>query len=249
MQGLVLTSANNLTELLGSMRANRIPLLKIVTGWGVHWNSDAINQICSMPSLLVRTVSGDGKPLHPQTVLDEIAPFYAVRPQIQIELGNEPNSTDASDDAAWLFRWWFIETVKAVRERYPLARIVSPGLIENRQETWWRINQDAFSMADSIGFHAYAFFDFTSTDTGQLQRALQLLGAIFPHKPWLGTELGINDMATPPSTKATRYGTLHRKLPSQVAAAVWYHFCDQPLDADQRAYQLPTSAFDELRSN
>jgi len=248
MQGLVLTSANNLAGLLDSMRANSIPLLKVVTGWGADWNSDTINRVCSMPSVLIRTVSGDGKPLDPDAVLREIAPWCAARPEIQIELGNEPNSKDASDDAAWVFRWWFIETLKAVRDRYPLARIVSPGLIENRQEHWWRINQDAFSMADSIGFHAYAFFDFASNDTGQLQRALQQLGAIFPNKPWLGTELGINDMATPPSTKARRYGTLHHKLPSQVAAAIWYHFCDQPLDADMRAYQLPTSAFGELRA-
>jgi hypothetical protein len=249
MHGIVLTSADNLTGLLESMRANSIPLIKVVTGWGASWNSDTINQVCSMPSVLVRTVSGDGKPLDPQTVLNEIEPWYAARPEIQIELGNEPNSKDASDDAAWLFRWWFIETLNAVRKRYPLARIVSPGLIENRQEQWWRINQDAFSMADSIGFHAYAFFDFTSGDTGQLQRALQQLRAIFPNKPWLGTELGINDMATPPSTKARRYGMLRHNLPGQVAAVTWYHFCDQPLNDDMRAYHLPAGAFGELRAN
>jgi hypothetical protein len=248
MQGLVLTSVDNLTNLLGSMRANGIPLLKVVTGWGTNWNDEAIGQVCAMPSVLVRTVSGDGARLDPDTVLNEIAPWCAARPQIQIELGNEPNSQDASDDAAWEFRWWFIETLKAVRERYPQARIVSPGLMGKRQETWWRINQDAFSMANSIGFHAYAFFDFTSGDTGDLQRALQQLGDIFPHKPWLGTELGINDTATPPGVKATRYGALHRKLPSQVAGAIWYHYCDQPINADQRAYQLPTSAFPRLRA-
>src|SRR5215471_621032 len=101
MQGLVLTSVDNLSGLLDSMRANGIPLLKVVTGWGTDWNSEAIRQACAMPSLLVRTVSGDGARLDPDAVLEEIAPWYAARPHIQIELGNEPNSGDASDDAAW----------------------------------------------------------------------------------------------------------------------------------------------------
>jgi hypothetical protein len=85
-------------------------------------------------------------------VLSEIAPWCAARPDIQIELGNEPNSKDASDDAAWKFRWF-------LKRRYVAPQSGGPG----------------------------------------------------------------------------RSGD-------------WYHFCDQLLDDDQRAYQLPTSAFDELRA-
>jgi hypothetical protein len=62
------------------------------------------------------------------------------------------------------------------------------------------------------------------------------------------TEIGINDPATPASTKATRYGQLHQKLPSQMCAAVWYHVCSTPIDQDQANYALPDSALPYLKA-
>lgn len=249
MHGLVLTQTDNLTALLSSMRQHKIPLLKVVTAWGWSWDEPSRQQICAMPEVIVRTLSGDGHtPLEPATVLAEIEPWLSTRPDCQIELGNEPNAVDASDDAAWAFRWFFLETVAQVRARWPRARLISPGLIETRQQRWWEICNDAFHQADAVGFHAYAYHDFVAGDTEQIQRAIQQLLQFFADRPWVATELGINDPPTPPATKAQRYSALHAKLPSHVAAACWYHYCLRPLDADQQAYQLPTSAFDELKA-
>lgn len=259
MQGIVLTSCDSVGALLSSVRGNNIPLLKVITGWGAHWDNASRAQVCAtMPELIVRTVNGDGTAgppagqnmifLDPATVIGELQPWYAARPTIMFELGNEPNGHDASDDAAWTFRYWFIETVKAIRTHFPSARIISPGLIENRQSEWWAICRDAFSLADGIGVHAYAHYQFTTGDTGQVQRALSQIKATFPSKPWLFTEIGIHDPATPAATKATRYKELHAKLPSQMAVACWYHYCSAPSDPDQSAYALPDAALPSLKA-
>jgi len=259
MQGIVLTSCASVGGMLSSIRTNQIPLLKVITGWGAHWDAPTIAHVCeTMPELIARTVSGDGTRgppagqsmifLEPDEVLQEIQPWYNARPNLWIELGNEPNGYDASDDAAWTFRYWFIETVKAVRSSFPAARIIAPGLIENRQSDWWAICQDAFRLVDAIGVHAYAYHQFTADDTGQIQRALSQLHGFFPSKPWMLTEIGINDPGTPASDKATRYGELHAKLPSQVGAACWYHICADPSDADMVAYALPDSALPYLKA-
>jgi hypothetical protein len=62
------------------------------------------------------------------------------------------------------------------------------------------------------------------------------------------TECGINDPGTPASTKATRYGQMHSKLPSQMLGACWYHYCTDPQDADMVAYALPDSALPYLHA-
>jgi hypothetical protein len=259
MQGIVLTSCESVDSLLASTRASAIPLLKVVTGWGAHWSDAHRAHVCaSLPEVIVRTVSGDGtRPpppdqssifLEPATVMAELEPWYRTRPRIWFELGNEPNAYDASDDAAWTFRYWFLEAIETLRKAYPCARIISPGLIENRQEDWWAICQDAFALADAIGVHAYAWHQFTTSDTGQLQRALSQLRSYYPNHTWMLTECGINDAGTPASTKATRYGQMHAKLPSQMMGACWYHYCSDPQDADMVAYALPDSALPYLHA-
>jgi len=253
MQGIVLTDCASVGGLLSTIRGARLPLLKVVTGWGAPWDDASRMDVCTaMPELLVRTISGDGcqgpPALDPSAVLAELRPWCEARSTITVELGNEPNADDASDDAAWNFRYWFIESLNVVRESFPQARIVSPGLLENRQSEWWAICQDGFELADAIGFHSYAYHDFVDGDTGQIQRALEQLALFFPDHTWMLTECGIIDPATSAETKATRYAALHAKLPSQVASVCFYHFCEDPLpgDADQAAYQLPASALPYL---
>jgi hypothetical protein len=249
MQGIVLTDCMSIGGLLSAVRANHIPLLKVVTGWGAAWDDASRAEVCTtMPEVLVRTISGDGTrgppALAPDAVVAELRPWYDVGGNVTFEIGNEPNGYDSSDDAAWNFRYWFLESLNVVRESFPAARIVAPGLIEHRQSEWWAICQDAFELADAIGFHAYAYHD--ADDTGQLGRALSDLALFFPYKTWMLTEYGINDMATSAETKATRYAALHAKLPSQVAAACWYHFCERPIDDDQESYALPPAALPYL---
>jgi hypothetical protein len=249
MQGIVLTSCTSIDTMLSSIRNNHIPLLKVVTGWGYHWDDASRNEVCAtMPEVLVRTVSGDGTSgapaLDPGAVVAELRPWCDARGDIWLELGNEPNAYDPSDDAAWNFQHWFSETATAVRQSFPQARIVTPGLTPDRQTEWWAICQGAFEQADVIGFHAYAHYDFD--DTGQLSRARSDLALFYPAQSWLLTECGIHDPNTPPEVKAQRYAALHAKLPPKVIAACFYHYCDDPMDADQAAYALPPEALPYL---
>ncbi len=242
MHGIVLTQTDDLTALLASISTNDLAL-KIVTGWGWPWDDASRSQVVdSAPQLLVRTVAGDGTRGQPildtDTVLGELAPWYDAGAR-DFEIGNEPNAYDDSDDAAWDFRYWFLKILQALRMTWPDARIVSPGLIDRNQEPWWTICMDAFGLADQVGFHAYT--GLPSGDTGQLDRALDQLGRIYPDHAWQLTEAGINDPAVPPETKASYYAEFERQLAvsvPQVAAVYWYHFCDQPADEDQRRYAL-----------
>lgn len=236
--------------MLASLRSNGIPLLKVVTGWGYAWDAASRHSVCTtMAEVLIRTVAGDGcasppQLLTPDAVLFELQPWYDARPDVWIELGNEPNGYDPSDDAAWSFRYWFLETLAAVRSACPQARIVTPGLIAERQGVWWQICQDAFEQADAIGWHAYAHQDFD--DSGQIAQALDELTTCYPAHDWILTECGINDPATAPEIKAERYSALHEALPGQVRAVCWYHACANPIDADQKAYQITPEALPYL---
>jgi hypothetical protein len=258
VQGLVLTQTHNLAALLEAMRAARVPLLKVITSWGWPWDDASRAQVCAMPELIVRTTCGDGCApptdapirLDPATVLAEIEPWARIRPTLWVELGNEPNAADPSDQAAWDWRYWTLETITQVRTRYPLARLISAGLREENQYQWWLINSDVFRLCDAVGFHAYAYHDFTPGDTGQIERAIAQLFEEFPDKLWSLTEAGINDAATASETKAARYAELHRALPSNAIHACWYHTCEEPLEgsADQAAYALPISALGALQA-
>jgi hypothetical protein len=263
MHGIVLTQTDNLSNFLGALRSNHIPMLKVITGWGYHWDQGTIAQVCSgVPGVIVRTVSGDGcRPpaegqdkifLDPSDVIAELSPWLEARAGLWVELGNEPNMYDDSDDAAWTFQWWFAETVRQLRDTYPTARIIAPGLCSKRWDVWWNIchAERAFDMADAVGFHAYAWrhLDDPADNGGELMAALSLLGTYYPSRPWIGTEIGINDPPTPPSTKCDRYYAAHQKLPSQVSAMYYYAYTDHPSDPDQQAYQLPSSAWPHLKA-
>lgn len=264
MQGMVLTATNNLTGFLNNMRGNYLSLLKVVTGWGVEggWHGGNISQVCqTMPTVLVRTTNGDGcRPpppgqsmifLDPSVILAEIAPWCQARQQIWIELGNEPNNSNtnaanASDDAAWCFRYWFEQTLLAVRQHYPSARIITPGLFLNRQYEWWAICADVFRQADAIGFHSYDYR--TPGDKGELQAAFSQLRQFFPGKSWALTEYGINDPPTPPATKAGHYSQLHKDIASQAVVACFYHYTWKPDNPDQQAYNLPYDSWSALKA-
>jgi hypothetical protein len=260
MQAITLTQVNNLDTFLGALHANHVTTLKVVTGWGWPWDAESRAAVGrSMAALLVRTVNGDGtRPppagannliyLDPNTVQAEVQPWIAARARLIVELGNEPNKHNPSADAAWTFRYWFLETLTRMRSVFPGVRCISPGLIETNQEQWWQINQDAFSQADGIGYHAYGHHDFGPNDTGQIQRAHQQLLHYFPHSAWFATELGINDPNTSASTKCQRYSELHRNMPSAVALSCWYHACEQPGNADARNYAIPNSALPALQA-
>lgn len=57
MQGLVLTSTNDLACLPSAMQANNIPLLKVVTAWGMPSDSTTISELTKSERNVLRLMA------------------------------------------------------------------------------------------------------------------------------------------------------------------------------------------------
>lgn len=265
MHGLTLTSTDNLDRLISDMRANHIPGLKVITGWGWPWDAASRQKCGTLSGLLVRTVDGDGTrpPFgtehyifpEPHRVYDELLPWVSAKPRLVVEIGNEPNAyTAAPDDAPYVFLYYFRQCLQMIRQQFPGVRVLTPGLIEGTgnkaQPHWWEIWSESgiANEVDGIGYHFYAHENFKPTDTGQVQRAHQQLGQYFHDRSWWATEAGINGPKQPDADKCAKYSELHRNMPGNVAMCVWYHICSAPIDDDQRNYAIDSSAFPALQS-
>lgn len=247
--GVVLTYVNNLNQLEDCVRRGRYDTVKVVTGWGVDeggWSPPNKTRVLTMvPHVIVRTVVGDpsaGTPgdndfLYPDKVEQELAEWYAIKQDITIELGNEPNMKQTDDDFFWKYRYFLAQAVARCRERFPKARIISPAPIigpGHNAQRFWEITRDVMNDCDYIGIHAYEFYGFHASHqlaaTNQMREALETCKQFFNHKPWYITEYGINDSKqVSAAEKGQRYASMihynqcHPQLPGNVKGAVYYH--------------------------
>lgn len=255
--GIVLTQANSLNAFLDNLRGAAVPCLKVVTQWGWPWDDHSRSTVLSsMPHVIVRTRAGDGTQgvqpvLDPTTVKNELAPWIAWNARLTVELGNEPNvdSRYCNTDMAYSWAWYMNQMIDIIRHDWPAVRIVAPGLVatpERNYATWNQVCAQAFNRCDAVGFHAYAWRDFVAGDKGEIERVIQTHRQYYAARPWIGTECGIHDPPTPDTEKCRRYATLRRNAPAHVEALYFYHYTDQPLDDDQRAYRITAGALPSL---
>ena len=203
------------------------------------------------PNTIVRTFTGDGTggglDLDPNQVINEIPPWYAIKSDILIEIGNEPNIVpkeySLSDEDRFGWRFNLNVAIDACRQEFPNARIISPGFAtsiegENIEEAnvrrWFEIGTtldvdgiNVMGKCDYIGFHAYAFTDWYGGP--DLQTIIPLMSEFFADKPWALTEYGINAPDIPDSEKGQRYanfiqnGQSDPPLPTNVQMATYFH--------------------------
>ena len=240
--GIVLTSAPDVSRAWASMEAGGYATLKVVSGWGLDWQYPRRHEAAALAeTLIVRTVAGDpsaGKPYpHSEDVLEEIRPWYAVRPRLWVELGNEPNSHPDVDPAG--YAWHLNRAIERLRAAYPRARLIAPALglgDPTSARRWMRVPEfaQAIQRCDAVGVHQYAHHSLDADDTGQAALARELLAGVTI--PWALTEYGIHDPATSPVVKGERYARFVRGLPAQVILATAYHLCTWATDPDQAAY-------------
>lgn len=264
--GPILTHCYTLDQIEDCMRRGAYTALKVVTGWGVAsgWSKTAMSRASALAEqLIVRTVAGDpsyrnGAQRYPtaRQVVNEIAPWYAVRPKLIIEIGNEPNiNPEWTEQYAWEYRWHLEQAIKACRAAFPDANLIAPAPIldaDKRPDRWLALCVDRMRLCDYIGLHAYEYTAFAKIDqhgtTGHLNAAQKLYNQHFGDRPWILTEFGINDREIAPILKGRRYAQLLPTLPRQIIGALYYHFCaDAVVQPEYHIWPLGDIGFREAR--
>lgn len=266
-RGVVLTYVDSLDTLEDCVRRGGYDVVKVVSGWGLprSWDDETRRRVVAMvPNLIVRTVSGDpsyARPvdplsrkhlpgargpnaqywqydfLNPDQVAQEIAPWYALKPDLMIELGNEPNVFNQDDDFIWRWAYFLEQATKRCRAEFPRALLISPGFMMDpagNMRRFYEIAHQQIALCDYVGVHFYEYYAFKPDQgpatKGELRDAIQLHQQFFPAMPWYITEYGIhNTDQVPRHEKGIRYARLVHggdgwpALPANVAGAVYYH--------------------------
>ena len=229
--GPVLTNTNDLEALDTTLALPAFDTLKVVAGWGVTdgWRTETrAFALAAAPVTIVRTVTGDGcaghRTIDPAKVLEDIAPFYALKRRIWIELGNEPNNlaTPLSEAEIWGWRYYLLQAIAACRRAFPKVKLIAPGMTQAKNKPSKRLYAvclDAFRLCDAVAVHAYAHQRFD--DDHQLARGLKQARAV--GKPLWLTEFGINDPKMPKATKGAAYAAFVRANAGVFVGATYYH--------------------------
>lgn len=232
--GLILTSAPSVAWLRTQLQTAKAQILKVVPSWGLPWNEATIREVAQLaPQLVVRTSWGDpsyrgnGKDGHlliAAQVLAELRPWLDARPDAWVELGNEPLIADqASERAAWDYRYHLEQTIDELRRRYPRVRLIGPAHLRNHlvrlgeyqdgQGRWDAICGDQLRRCDALGLHAYSV-------TQAVSGLKALRDGVSGSLPiWL-TEFALNEQLEP-AARGRKYREILDVLP--VAAAMVYH--------------------------
>lgn len=234
MFGVCLTNTKDFLTFRASVRNKNLDTVKVISAFGfpVSWNQQTRAQILALtPNTIVRSITGD--PSYMQSwkmtrdfvypdwkrLYKEIFPWYDIKPDILIEIGNEPNLDNSIDP--YIYRYYLQDCINQCREVFPLAQIITPGLQQNElEQDWFSIfsldNEDYVPLnADYTGIHIYDHLNL-ELQNPRIQQTLQWgkrLG-----KPLFCTELGINK---PKATRVERY----RFFTSEIGGnAVYYHY-------------------------
>lgn len=282
LHGPVLTHAST-AELADCIRRGQYNAQKVITAWGPQgsWTNATRAQVVNSiivgnypPKTIVRTLAGDGQfgrgyigdpkdialfPT-PDKIENEIRPWYNLDPKIYIEIGNEPNNEETSDQEAsdglrgwwnhynsggenkvkaekyvWEWRYWFSQSLQYIRTNFPQAKVISSGLGLRGADVWHSICQDVFSQAHMIGFHLFSGESFYE---GWGKSIIPILQRYYSTKDWFCTEYGLHSQAL--SIPQRRKGTMYAELvhfnvsdpvwPSNVKGAVYFHLDTRPLN-------------------
>lgn len=204
--GPILTSARSIDHLEAAARG--FPLLKVVAAWGLPWTPDATRRAAHIaPTLIVRTSWGDpsaygGQRPYPEAdrILEELRPWYAARPDLIIEIGNEPVVPKHAHLDPGTYARKLEAAIRACRDVFPRARILPPAHCSDQAVSdavialWLQATAAAYRQCDALTIHAYSL--------EQKQRALHLLRTHVGAAPvWL-TECNLDADLTPAARAA-----------------------------------------------
>lgn len=258
--GPVLTSFESLDQIHQQLRLGSFDLVKIVTGWGMHWDEKAIKEIYRLfKRVIVRTTCGDPSvdKKHPlfntlpqwKNVLEEIKLWVMLLPrdtQLWIEVGNEPNIV--RNHTYWFD---FAYHLKDVHDKFQSiykdwnVRLIAAGVscdtahLQAARE-YTQIASGASSFYDLQAIHAYEVVSFDPSPiqprTGQLHAAIGL----YPSNRRLAlTEFGLNNLTMNAYEKERDMRRLcNSTIYKQVELASYYHIATQGMNEEQKRYHV-----------
>jgi hypothetical protein len=242
ISGPVLTNAS-LDQLDDCVRRGGYNAVKLVTAWGTPggWTTENIHRATHMvPNIIVRTLSGDPSAnkvgshdldfVDPNRTESEIRPWYTARPDIFIELGNEPTEMQDTRDEQ-IHRWTYTlnETINRCKAKFPAAKLIAPAVRVDgpNAERFLDIGARVMARCDFQGIHCYEHFGFKDKTYPAYTRQYEIARAwhktYFSNAKAIITEYGINDPATSPSSKGTRYIDFQETLDEKIVGAMYYH--------------------------
>jgi hypothetical protein len=247
--GVVLTNAD-VNLLKDCVLRGGYNTIKVVTAWGLKegWNPNTRRLVCNMtPNTIVLTEVGNGVEKdafpYPNIVVDQIKPWYEVKQNIIIEIGNEPNGNvwgrnRRNSDFVKKWREYFQEAVASCRRNFPQAKLISSGMASlgiHKEDIhrWFDIAGDVMRTCDYIGFHVYVKTNWYNQDTG-FPDIISAMNKYFSDKPWALTEYAIEDAKINPYLKGLRYadfvhfGKSNPHLPNNVRIATYFHLDMNP---------------------
>lgn len=237
--GPVLTNAKNIDRFLDYYRAGRFTTAKVVAGWGLDtgWTDEARRKlVASVPNLIVRTTVGDPSNPgtywfpHPDVAEAEVSPWLTLKPDLFIEIGNEPSvvweQQGRDEYLTWVYRWWLDETIQRLRNRFPRARLVAPSpcIGVPGWERWLEIPSDVIHKCDAVSLHLYGWHRIVGDGKGEYAAAIPMYRRLFLDKPILVTEVGIHHPPMPKSEKLALYREFARTAPANIKAVLFYHY-------------------------
>lgn len=248
LYGSILTFDESVYDYIATYRQHNFSAAKVVTGWGLphSWQDhERAALLQAVPRLIVRSTAGDPSNYntawfpHPDLVVEEFRPWVALRPDIWLEVGNEPDVVWDNSDAlqgavgrewlVWEYRYWLEQAEIALRRAFPRAKLIAPSPRVNHHHDWRRwidVSADVLARFDTLSAHIYGWHQLPlapGQDTGQFAAIKAVYDELFPFRSVAVTELGIHDVYQTPQQKLAAYRKFARSLPENWRWALVYH--------------------------
>lgn len=244
LYGPVLTNASTVSNFVSSYFTNKFSAAKVVTAWGIDggWNETNRRLLTTNVSrLIVRSVAGDpsyhGAQWYPEpeALVQEFRPWVALKPDLWLEVGNEPDviwdrlnpEGRGSDQAIWEYRYWLDQAERRLRREFPQAKLIGPSPRVGHYSNWTRwleIMADVLLRFDTVSLHLYGWHRIVDDGKGELVAAKPVYDKLFPGKSVAVTELGIHDPSQTPASKLAAYRSFARSAPENWRWVLFYHY-------------------------
>lgn len=242
--GPVLTNTPTVGAFVSSYTLNRFSAAKVISGWGVDGGWTVTGRellVRSVPRLIVRSVAGDpsfrgwGAKWYPDPdlLVEEFRPWVALRPDIWLEVGNEPdvvwdtNPVNRPELSIWVYHYWLELALRRLRAEFPRARLIAPSPRVGHYPEWYRwleIRSEVTAQFDAVSLHLYGWHQIIGDGKGELEAAKPVYDRLFPGKSVALTEVGIHNPEMPHQRKLELYRDFARAVPENWRWVLFYHY-------------------------